>query len=126
MTSHGIDADLATGEGELVGEGDVDAAEGVLEKLGRLGDPRARGLEHAHGDVAVECRRELSAAPGDAADDLGDIGGGELAVTWIDALGEKARKTSVPTTSPTDSSRGWTTSSVVPGKVVLSSTRSWP
>ena len=43
---------------------------------------------------------------GDAADDLGDIGGGELAITWIDALGEKAKKTSAPTTSPTDSSRG--------------------
>ena len=42
-----VDSDLATSEGELVGEGDVDAAEGVFEKLGRLGDPRARGLKHA-------------------------------------------------------------------------------
>ena len=40
--------------------------------------------------------------------------------------GEKARKKSSPMRNARDSTRGWMTSSVVPGYVVLSSTISWP
>src|SRR5262244_404796 len=53
----GIDADFPTRESQLVGEGDVDAAEGVLEELGGLGDAGARGLEYAGRDVAIETGR---------------------------------------------------------------------
>jgi hypothetical protein len=40
--------------------------------------------------------------------------------------GEKARKKSRPALRPLSSSFGWTSSSVVPGYVVLSRTISWP
>src|SRR5262249_44493034 len=88
----GVDADLPTRESELVGEGDVDAAEGVLEELGGLGDAGARGLEYAGGDVAIETGRELGAGRGDAAHYLGDVGGGELPIARIDALGGEGQE----------------------------------
>src|SRR5215471_2428780 len=88
----GVDADFPTRESKLVGEGDVDAAEGVLEKLGGLGDAGARGLEHAGRDVAIETGHEFGAAWGDAAHYLGDVGGGELAIARIDPLGGEGQE----------------------------------
>ena len=62
----GVDLQAVEDEGELVDEGDVDVALGVLDDLGRLGDPDAAGLMGAGGDdAAVE-----------VVDEVGDLGGG--------------------------------------------------
>jgi hypothetical protein len=55
--------------GELVGEGDVDVAEGVLGELAQLGDLGAGAVELAADEALVELGAAGGAGVGEAADD---------------------------------------------------------
>ena len=82
------DVELGEDLGDLVHEGDVDVALGVLDDLGRLGDPDRFRPEHAAGgDPAVNGGDALGHLGILARDHLDDLFDGMLAVARIDPLG---------------------------------------
>ena len=99
------DRQVETGEDlrDLVHEGDVDVALGVLDRLGRFRRLDRRGAEHAAGrDRAVHLGDAFEHFGRLAGDDLGDLLDGMLAVAGIDALGAVAEE-EIP---PADEARG--------------------
>ena len=92
MTSHGRDAELVAHQRELVGERDVDRAEGVLVQLRRLGHHRARDRHDGLHDRLVEQLRAAQALVGDAADELRRRVHVPLLVAGVDALGRVAEE----------------------------------
>ena len=82
-----VDAHRRVHDLEFVDQGDVDAAEGVFEELGRLGHA-ARGDGHEGFDRdGVELNRLLQAGWREAADDLGDGGDDAAGIAWVFAFG---------------------------------------
>ncbi|EEF93744.1 hypothetical protein CATMIT_01623, partial [Catenibacterium mitsuokai DSM 15897] len=64
-----VDAELVADDRQLVGEGDVDVAEGVLGELAHLGGARVGDDALAAHEAAVQLGGALRAARGHAADD---------------------------------------------------------
>ena len=87
----GVDAHLVEDDGELVDEGDVDVALGVLDDLGGFGHLDALGLVGADDDdLAVELVHQLGDLGGGAGGDLLDGGDAVFLVARVDALGAVA------------------------------------
>ena len=101
---------------QLVDQGDVDGAVGVLEDLAGLGDLRAGDGHDPDDDLAVEGDGELQAGGIEAADDLGDGRGRELGVARVLALGaEGQEEVDARRRARRRRAAGSTTSRVVPG-----------
>ena len=77
---------------QLVDQGDVDGAIGVLEDLAGLGDLGAGDGDDPDDHLAVQRRGELEAGRVEAADDLGDGGRRELGVARVLALGAEGQE----------------------------------
>jgi len=87
----GVDAHLVEDDGQLVDEGDVDVALGVLDDLGGLGHLDAFGLVGADdNDLAVELVDQLGHFGRGAGSDLLDGGDAVFLVARVDALGAVA------------------------------------
>lgn len=87
----GVDAHLVEDDGQLVDEGDVDVALGVLDDLGGFGHLDAFGLVGADDDdLAVELVDQLGHFGGGAGGDLLDGGDAVFLVARVDALGAVA------------------------------------
>ena len=89
----GVDAHLVEDLGELVDEGDVDVALGVLDNLGGFGDLDGGGEVGAGGDDgSIDFVDILPDFRGAAGGYLADVLDGVLLVAGVDALGGVARE----------------------------------
>ena len=81
----GVDAQLVENDRQLVHQGDVEVALGVLDHLGRLRGLDGRGPVHAgHDDLLVEPGHSLQGCRRVARDDFQDLGKGVFLVAGVD------------------------------------------
>ena len=86
-----VDAQPVGDQGDLVDQGDVDVALGVLQHLGELGDADRRGAVGAGRDHAlVDGVDDVERLGRVAGDDLQDVVEAALLVAGVDALGRVA------------------------------------
>jgi hypothetical protein len=108
-----VEVETVAHQRHLVGEPDVDGAEGVLEELHHLGALGRGDLDDAVEDRLVHRRRQFRAQRRLAAHHLGDLAQRELRVGRVDAL--RREGDGEFDAHPLDSSIGTKSSWVVPG-----------
>ena len=86
-----VDTELAGEHGDLIDQGDVDVAEGVLEQLGDLRHPRARDGDGALDQSVVEALDLGQAGGRDAGDHLGRVLEAPVRIAGVDPLGAVAQ-----------------------------------
>ena len=97
----GGDPDPVKNKRQLVHEGDVEVPLGVLDHLGRLGDPDAlRPMDARLDDLLVGRGDSLQGRRAVAGDDLHDTLEGVLAVTWVDPFGRVTEEEVLPGLEP--------------------------
>ena len=85
-----VDAEVGGEHGQLVDEGDVDVAEGVLQQLGELGLLGRGDRDGALDDRVVERLHRGQRGGVDAGDHLGRVDQGPGGIARVDALGAVA------------------------------------
>ncbi len=123
-----VDAHAVAELREFVHERDVHRTEDVLEELGQLRRLRRRDRDHGLERALVEGDGALGAGRGDPADDLGRRLRRPVRAARVDALGREGEEEVLARPASPDfrSRTGSTSSRVVPGYVVDSSTTRCP
>ena len=89
----GIDADLVEDQGQLIHQGDVEIALGVLDHLGRFGDLDAGRTVHTRGDDGIiQFCHLLQRICVIARNDFHDLGDRVFFVAGIDPFGRITRR----------------------------------
>ena len=87
-----VHAEAVAEDGDLVDQGDVDVAVGVLQQLRHLGGLRRRDRHHPVDEGRVEGLHEAGGVGVDPADDLRHVRKREARVARVDALGREAER----------------------------------